>query len=141
MADIPETPVRIDSNSKPFDLRMNFTLGPALPTPFLGVAEGGSTIPANANELSQLAAFTVTGGAQKISFGWTVDPLADEVFVEYWQTNFPANKSGIVCASGDSITTVSGVNYTAHGMKRLKYGRGAWNVGSFSTTQTGAATS
>lgn len=141
MADLYETPVRVDTNSKPDDLRMNFIDGPNLPVPFLGVAESGSTIPANAGPLAALAGVTLTGGAQKITLGFTPQANADTYYFEYFATNNPTVKTGVIVSSGDAIPAISGVNISARGMARLSYGRGSWVLGAFSSLVTGAATS
>lgn len=139
MADLYETPVRVDSNSKPVDLRMNFTLGPNTPTPFLGVADGGSqNIGTNSGPLSQLASFTVTGGAGKVTFAFTTQTNADDYYVEYWKSTDPTNKSGVVSTTSNIVVpTVSGTVVQARGQARVKYGRGTWAVGAFSSTASG----
>jgi len=139
MPDLYEVPTRVDSNSKPSDNRMNFLLGPNLPTAFLGVADGGSaTIGTNTGPLSQLASFTVTGAAGKVTFAWTTQTNADEYYVEYWKSTDPSSRTGLIATGGSVIVpTVSGTVVQARAQARVKYGRGDWAVGSFSTTASG----
>lgn len=139
MADLYEAPVRVDSNSKPVDHRMSFTLGPNTPTAFLGVADGGSqSIGTNTGPLSQLASFTITGGSGKVTAAWTTQTAADEYYVEYWKSTDPTSRTGLV-ATGSSviIPTVSGTVVQAKGQARVKYSRGSWVVGPFSSVASG----
>lgn len=139
-ADLPDFPTRIDTNSRPMDNRFLYLLGPNLPVDFNGVAEDAGSPVAPAAALSQLASFTVTGGATKVTFAFTTQSNADDYYIEYWQTTDPSNKSGVVTTiSGLEVPVTSGVNVSAKGQARFAYGRGAWHVGAFSATASGTA--
>lgn len=140
MAETYEAPVRVDSNSKPVDNRWNFLLGPNLPTAALGVADGGSSsIGTNTGPLSQLASFVGANATGRVTFSWTTQSNSDEYFVEYWLLTNPNSRSGVV-VTGSSVTVgpvASGTVVQAKARACVKYGRGDWSLGAFSSVSSG----